>query len=342
MIDRILVKNILDIFITMGMDTMECYEQDFEQDMLEATSQYYKVKAAAWIMDDSCPEYMIKAEECLRQEEDRIQSYLDVSSKKKLLKRVETELLTENKDALLYKANSGCQALLTDDKVRAMRRKRVRKSDCVDGRFGTDVSSVYSHSGRLRSHRRHLQVTCRCRRTQMCQGRDSIDRGTSGCRCRWMSLRHGDPFPQRCGFAVRPGRDSAVAHEQQFVRHIIALHDKYMEYVVTCFSNNPLFHRAMTEACEGFCQKNVAGTSTAELFANFCDNLLKKAHLCAHIARRDVTCDLGRKRTHLRRSDRVDIGKGGEAPGLYQRQRSVCRVLSEKTGKKVTVREEQQ
>ena len=104
----------------MGMDTMECYELDFEQDMLEATSQYYKVKAAAWIMDDSCPEYMIKAEECLRQEEDRIQSYLDVSSKKKLLKRVETELLTENKDALLYKANSGCQALLRDDKVCAM------------------------------------------------------------------------------------------------------------------------------------------------------------------------------------------------------------------------------
>lgn len=65
--------------------------------------------------------------------------------------------------------------------------------------------------------------------------------------------------------------------EQKFVRDIIELHDKYMEYVITCFLNNPLFHRAMTEACEGFCQKNVAGTSTAELFANFCDNLLKKA-----------------------------------------------------------------
>ena len=116
-IDRVLVKNILDIFITMGMDTMECYEQDFEQDMLEATSQYYKVKAAAWIMDDSCPEYMLKAEECLRLEEERVHNYLDISSKKKLLKRVETELLMEHKDALLYKENSGCKALLVDDKA---------------------------------------------------------------------------------------------------------------------------------------------------------------------------------------------------------------------------------
>lgn len=116
-IDKILIKNILDIFITMGMDTMECYEQDFEQDMLETTSEYYKVKAAAWIMDDSCPEYMIKAEECLRLEEERVQNYLDISSKKKLLKRVETELLTEHKQTLLYKENSGCNALLIDDKA---------------------------------------------------------------------------------------------------------------------------------------------------------------------------------------------------------------------------------
>lgn len=41
-IDRALVKNILDIFITMGMDTMDCYEQDFENDMLAATSRYYR------------------------------------------------------------------------------------------------------------------------------------------------------------------------------------------------------------------------------------------------------------------------------------------------------------
>jgi len=96
---------------------MECYEQDFEQDMLEATTEYYKIKAAAWIMEDSCPEYMIKAEECLRLEEDRVNSYLDPSSKKKLLKRVETELLNENKTALLDKENSGCKALLVDNKV---------------------------------------------------------------------------------------------------------------------------------------------------------------------------------------------------------------------------------
>lgn len=41
-----------------------------------------------WIAEDSCPEYMLKAEECLRQEEERVQHYLHISTKPKLLEQV--------------------------------------------------------------------------------------------------------------------------------------------------------------------------------------------------------------------------------------------------------------
>lgn len=57
---------------------------------------------------------------------------------------------------------------------------------------------------------------------------------------------------------------------------VIALHDKYLAYVGTCFANSSLFHKALKEAFEGFCNKNVAGSTSAELMANFCDNILKK------------------------------------------------------------------
>lgn len=66
------------------------------------------------------------------------------------------------------------------------------------------------------------------------------------------------------------------AWEQHFVREVIELHDKYMLYVGDCFANSSLFHKALKEAFEFFCNKNVAGSSTAELMANFCDNLLRK------------------------------------------------------------------
>lgn len=74
------------------------------------------------------------------------------------------------------------------------------------------------------------------------------------------------------------------AWEQHFVRQVIELHDKYMLYVCGCFANSSLFHKALKEAFEFFCNKNVAGSSTAELMANFCDNLLRKVYS------RNTTC----------------------------------------------------
>jgi cullin 1 len=46
------------------MSQMDHYEDDFEAHMLQGTSAYYSVKAANWIREDSCPDYMIKARTC--------------------------------------------------------------------------------------------------------------------------------------------------------------------------------------------------------------------------------------------------------------------------------------
>lgn len=73
-----------------------------------------------------------------------------------------------------------------------------------------------------------------------------------------------------------PSKDSGTPAEQQFVRSVIELHDKYLQYVNTCFCNSSLFHKALKEAFEAFCNKTVAGSASAELMASFCDNLLKK------------------------------------------------------------------
>lgn len=50
-------------------------------------------QAAAWIQEDSCPEYLQKAEDCLRAEEERVNHYLHQSSKARLLERVCTRPL---------------------------------------------------------------------------------------------------------------------------------------------------------------------------------------------------------------------------------------------------------
>lgn len=50
----------LDIFVEIGMGQMTYYENDFEASMLNDTAAYYSRKASSWILEDSCPDYMLK------------------------------------------------------------------------------------------------------------------------------------------------------------------------------------------------------------------------------------------------------------------------------------------
>lgn len=93
-IDQALVKNVLDMYVEMGGDSMKYYAKDFEESMLKDTAVFYSKKASDWIASKSYEDYMLKVEECLKQEEGRVQSYLRDGSKHKLSEVVEYELLT--------------------------------------------------------------------------------------------------------------------------------------------------------------------------------------------------------------------------------------------------------
>eukprot|EP00253_Pinus_taeda_P000544 PITA_00544 len=237
-IDRALLKNVLGIFVEIGMGNMDAYENDFESAMLEDTASYYSRKAASWILEDSCPDYMLKAEECLKREKERVSHYLHSSSELKLLEKVQNELLSQYESQLLEKEHSGCHALLRDDKV-------------------DDLSRMY-------------RLFCR-----ILKGLDPVAQifkqhvtgeGTS-------LVKHAEDAASN---KKAEKKDVVGAQEQAFVRKVIELHDKYLQYVNECFMNHSLFHKALKEAFEVFCNKGVAGSTSAELLATFCDNILKK------------------------------------------------------------------
>ncbi|KAH0640165.1 hypothetical protein KY285_036751 [Solanum tuberosum] len=233
-IDRGLLKNVLDIFVGIGMGEMEYYENDFEDAMLKDTAAYYSRKASSWIVEDSCPDYMLKAEECLKKEKDRVSHYLHVLSETKLIEKVQNELLVVYTNQLLEKEHSGCRVLLRDDKVE-------------------DLSRMYRLFHRIP------------------KGLEPVSN---------MFKQHvvaeGMVLVQQTEDTTNSKAESSGSGEQVFVRKLIELHDKYMAYVTNCFANNTLFHKALKEAFEVFCNKIVSGCSSAELLASFCDNILKK------------------------------------------------------------------
>lgn len=237
-IDRALLKNVLDIFVEIGMGQMDYYENDFEATMLKDSAAYYSRKASSWILDDSCPDYMLKAEECLKREKDRVSHYLHSSSETKLLEQVQHELLAVYATQLLEKEHSGCHALLRDDKVE-------------------DLSRMYRLFSKIPRGLEPVAHTFKQHITA--EGMTLVKQAEDAA-----SHRKADR------------KDVVGMQEQVFVRKVIELHDKYLAYVNDCFQNHTLFHKALKEAFEVFCNKGVAGSSNAELLATFCDNILKK------------------------------------------------------------------
>ncbi|KAH0913681.1 hypothetical protein HID58_037002 [Brassica napus] len=230
-IDRALLKNVLDLFVQNGMGNMERYEKDFEDFFLTETNSYYSRKASSWIQEDSCPEYMIKAEESLKKEKERVSHYLHSDTEPKLVANVQTNLLVLVAKQLLEKENSGCSALLRDDKT-------------------DDLSRMYRLYHAIPQGLEPVAVAFRLHVTA--EGNSLIKQAEDAA-------------------------TSGIVEEQVLVRKIIDLHDKYMAYVTDCFQNHTLFHKSLKEAFEIFCNKKVAGSSSAEMLATFCDNVFKKA-----------------------------------------------------------------
>ena len=242
-IDRPLLKNVLGLFVEMGMGSMEAYETDFEAHALTNCAQFYAQQSAAWIAVDTCPEYMVKAEECLRCEKERVDAYLHASSELKLLREAERELLSQHEMQLLEKEHSGAAALMRDDRHDDMARMFRLFSRVKDGL--APVAAAF---------KKHVEA----------EGVTLVKTVEESLAAR----------------ASARGEEGGMT-EQSFIRAIIELHDKHVGTVVECFSSHGAFHKALKDAFEVFCNKNVScgdssSTTFAELLANFCDNLLKK------------------------------------------------------------------
>ncbi|OMP04460.1 hypothetical protein COLO4_09584 [Corchorus olitorius] len=117
-IDRaLMVKDVLGIFVEMGMDY---YKEDFETELIKDSGDYYSSKASSWINEeDSCPDYLIKVEECLNKEKERVTHYLNSSTETKLIEKVQHELLVVHSNQLLENENSG--SFKADDLSRMLR-----------------------------------------------------------------------------------------------------------------------------------------------------------------------------------------------------------------------------
>lgn len=190
-IDRDLIKNVLVIFVDVGMDKgTEVYEQKFQVPLLDDIKRHYSAKAAEWIQLESCSEYLIKTEKSLNAEEDRAVYYLHAISKQPVLDAVQTELL-KNKQTELIEKDTGCRAMLQDSKLDDLRRMFQLFQRCGAACI-TPLADIF---------RKHIEEEGMALLSQV---KSAVDAGAESG-------------------AGAASRKEAANAEQQFIRNILAL-----------------------------------------------------------------------------------------------------------------------
>jgi cullin 1 len=84
-IDKSLVKDIIQIFESMDTGSLSLYATDFEEPLLSSTRTYYARKRDCWNSYGSTQDYMLNTETILEAERKRVAEYLLPSTEEKLL-----------------------------------------------------------------------------------------------------------------------------------------------------------------------------------------------------------------------------------------------------------------
>ncbi|KAI5117366.1 hypothetical protein M0805_002479 [Coniferiporia weirii] len=135
-IDQTLVKKVIDSFVSLGLDesdtnkqSLDVYKDHFETPFIAATEKYYTTESEAFLAENSVSDYLKKAEERLKEEEDRVERYLNTVTRKTLISKCEHVLIREHAESM----REEFQKLLDFDKDEDLRRMYALLSRIPEG-----------------------------------------------------------------------------------------------------------------------------------------------------------------------------------------------------------------
>ena len=235
-------RSCVHLFEHMGLGSLEVYIADFEQPLLESSRIYYARQASQWLNDHPTPTYLVKAEASIEAEIQRVAAYLNPETQNKLLRVLEEDLLIKYESELLEKEGSGCRVLLNNDMLDDLAR--------MFRLFSRIPKGLVPMADIVKQHIADV-------------GNDKVEqrlvRGAAG------------------GGAVgaESKEDKESNDDPQFVKDLLAVHDKYVNIVNTQFASNGLLQKALKDAFVEVVNREAGKFKTAELLSSFCDRILK-------------------------------------------------------------------
>ena len=108
------------MLVALGVNSNSVYEIEFEEAFLRNTANFYIAESAEYIGQNTCADFLRKASERIREENERQVAYLAQSTAPKLRRLMETHFIADHVMALM-EMDSGAIALMDEQKTDDLR-----------------------------------------------------------------------------------------------------------------------------------------------------------------------------------------------------------------------------
>jgi len=116
-IDWMSLKAACQMLLSLGINSRSYYEVQFESHFLRESAEYYRAAGQKFLNENSASIFVRKVNECLLEEKERADKYLDAITGSKILAVLQDELIVKHMHTVVEMENSGLVFMLNNDRI---------------------------------------------------------------------------------------------------------------------------------------------------------------------------------------------------------------------------------
>eukprot|EP00794_Sanderia_malayensis_P011098 gene11098-12267_t len=106
-VNRLAIKNVCQMLMTLGIGARDIYKEDFETPFLEQSAEFYRLESEKFLAENSASVYIWKVDARIKEERERAKHCLDSSTEDLIVSVVEKELISKHMKTIVEMENSG-------------------------------------------------------------------------------------------------------------------------------------------------------------------------------------------------------------------------------------------
>jgi len=245
LIDGVVLHHVALMLVECNLSHLDLYHILFESPLLSSTRRFFQLEAQSFLHSSSVPDYLLKIEMRIHEEERRSELYFHPSSKIKLKQIIQEELIVKHAERLINDSGSGGVCMLKNQEVEHMARLYAllaREPKTLEGLRKTFAQVVTNEA------------------MTIVQDRDG-------------SANAADSNSSSSSSSSSATATSVTSGPRRFVERLLSCRRIYLSFVEFSFHSDRSFGKVLKESLEHCLNQD---TRTALAIALYTDDILRK------------------------------------------------------------------